>query len=171
MKSPKRMEGFYIFEWCQLFKGEACSITSRCLNVMFLVSEWSLEPIVLENGIKLMAAGMAASVGARKVVSCRFYCSSASTDAYFGSHVPPLVPPLIYISIFQNYNVLAPCGYEYYCLKAIFDDFRYHAYRLGKIAFFRATRWFWHVFWAMKCYFLTFVGPGNGKSVSYEFGS
>ena len=69
-----------------------------------------------------------------------FYCSSASTDAYFGSHVPSLVPPLIYISIFQNYNVLAPCGYEYHCLKAIFDDFRYHAYRLGKITIFRVTR-------------------------------
>ena len=57
----------------------------------------------------------------------------ANTSAYSVYHAPPIVPPLIGMSIFKNYYALALCGYNYNRQKPIFDDFRCNVYRHGKM--------------------------------------
>ena len=45
-------------------------------------------------------------------------------DMYTQLWVPPLLPPLLLMSIFLKYDVIASCGYENYCQKVIIDEDR-----------------------------------------------
>ena len=49
--------------------------------------------------------------------------------------MPPLLPPLLLMLIFQKYVVIASCGYKNYCQKVIIDEDTTVFYEIGRIGY------------------------------------